>query len=196
MRDLLNNPLNGSHDLPADHLILGTGLVIMPGHFQSGMAGGILDAVLADAELIHSGNAVEAKFMGRMIGDPTIFTIFPKVFVELVRGDGKLGVSAAVQNVFLMAVDLSQFLYHIHCFFWQGDGTPALAFPAFGAMFVKIGSFFVTILFLDYFVPDFHFSGFGIIIISGKSPCFPYARKIEAEAFVALRKMMDDGKII
>ena len=68
MRDLLNNPLNGSHDLPADQLILGTGRVIMPGHFQSGMAGGILDAVLADAELIHSGNAVEAKFMGRKAG--------------------------------------------------------------------------------------------------------------------------------
>ena len=75
MRDLLNNPLNGSHDLAADHLILGTGLGIMPCHFQSGVSGGILDAVLADAELIHSGNAVEAEFMGRMIGDLTIFTV-------------------------------------------------------------------------------------------------------------------------
>ncbi len=101
----------------------------MPGHFQSGMAGGILDAVLADAELIHSGNAVEAEFMGRMIGDLTIFTVFPKVFIELVGGDGKLGVSATVQNVFLMAVDLPQLLYHVHCFFCKAMVRLPWLFP-------------------------------------------------------------------
>ena len=110
----------------------------MPGHFQSGMAGGILDAVLADAELIHSGNAVEAEFMGRMIGDLTIFTVFPKVFIELVRGDGKLCVSASVEYVLFITVDLPKLLDHFHCFFWQGYGTPALAFSAFGAMWCLV----------------------------------------------------------
>lgn len=86
----------------------------MPRHFQSGVPGGILDAVFTDAEFIHSGNAVEAEFVGRMISDSTGLAIFPKVFIEFVGGDGKLGISAAVQNVFLLAVDLPQFFNHFH----------------------------------------------------------------------------------
>ena len=61
----------------------------MSGHFQSGVSGGILDAVLADAELIHSGNAVEAEFMGRIIGDLTIFTVLIGSLIPLRMRDWK-----------------------------------------------------------------------------------------------------------
>ena len=62
-----NNPLNDGHVFSAYHLILRTGLIIMPGHFQSGVSGGILDAVLADAKIIYSGtyDLLQTDFHGR-----------------------------------------------------------------------------------------------------------------------------------